>query len=34
MFANNGGGNDPNDLLPTILTDRNFQENKQAWITF
>tara|TARA_R110002126_G_scaffold106967_8_gene242197 strand:+ start:3736 stop:5244 length:1509 start_codon:yes stop_codon:yes gene_type:complete len=32
---NNGGGNDPNDLVTySYLTDRNFQENKQAWITF
>lgn len=32
---NNGGGTDPNDLLTySYLTNRNFQENKQAWISF
>jgi hypothetical protein len=32
---NNGGGNDPNDLITySFLTDRNFQENKEAWISF
>lgn len=32
---NNGGGDDPNDLLTySYLTKRNFQENKQAWINF
>lgn len=31
----NGGGDDPNDLLTySYLTDRNFSENKQAWISF
>jgi hypothetical protein len=31
----NGGGTDPNDLLTySYLTNRNFQENKQAWISF
>ncbi len=31
----NGGGNDPNDLITySYLTDRNFQENKEAWINF
>ncbi len=32
---NNGGGTDPNDILTySYLTSRNFQENKQAWISF
>ena len=32
---NNGGGTDPNDLLTySYLTNRSFQENKQAWISF
>lgn len=31
----NGGGDDPNDVLTySYLTERNFQENKQAWISF
>ncbi len=31
----NGGGTDPNDLVTySYLTQRNFQENKQAWISF
>ena len=31
----NGGGTDPNDLVTySYLTDRNFTENKQAWISF
>jgi len=31
----NGGGQDPNDLVTySYLTQRNFQENKKAWITF
>jgi hypothetical protein len=31
----NGGGSDPNDLVTySYLTDRNFSENKQAWISF
>jgi hypothetical protein len=31
----NGGGNDPNDLVTySYLTNRNFSENKQAWINF
>ncbi len=31
----NGGGTDPNDLVTySFLTQRNFQENKQAWISF
>jgi len=31
----NGGGDDPNDLLTySYLTQRKFQENKQAWISF
>lgn len=31
----NGGGDDPNDLITySYLTNRNFQENKQAWISF
>ncbi len=31
----NGGGTDPNDLMTySYLTKRNFQENKQAWISF
>jgi len=31
----NGGGTDPNDLVTySYLTDRNFSENKQAWISF
>lgn len=31
----NGGGTDPNDLVTySYLTSRNFQENKQAWISF
>lgn len=34
-IRNNGGGNDPNDLVTySYLTNRNFQENKQAWISF
>ena len=32
---NNGGGTDPNDLITySYLTQRNFQENTQAWISF
>jgi len=32
---NNGGGTDPNDVLTySYLTDRNFQESKQVWISF
>ena len=32
---NNGGGTDPNDLVTySYLTNRNFQENKEAWISF
>ena len=31
----NGGGTDPNDLVTySYLTQRSFQENKQAWISF
>ncbi|MEM8523533.1 MAG: S41 family peptidase [Bacteroidota bacterium] len=31
----NGGGSDPNDLVTySYLTDRNFMENKEAWIAF
>lgn len=31
----NGGGADPNDLVTySYLTQRNFQENKEAWISF
>jgi hypothetical protein len=31
----NSGGTDPNDLVTySYLTQRNFQENKQAWISF
>lgn len=31
----NGGGTDPNDLITySYLTQRNFQENKEAWISF
>jgi len=31
----NGGGDDPNDLVTySYLTQRNFQENVQAWISF
>ena len=31
----NGGGDDPNDLLTySYLTQRNFQENTKAWISF
>jgi C-terminal processing protease CtpA/Prc len=31
----NGGGTDPNDLVTySYLTERSFQENKQAWISF
>lgn len=31
----NGGGQDPNDLVTySYLTQRTFQENKQAWISF
>ncbi len=31
----NGGGTDPNDLVTySYLTQRNFQENKEAWIRF
>jgi len=31
----NGGGTDPNDLVTySYLTNRNFSENKQAWISF
>jgi hypothetical protein len=31
----NGGGDDPNDLVTySYLTQRKFQENKQAWISF
>ena len=32
---NNRGGTDPNDLITySYLTNRNFQENKEAWISF
>ena len=31
----NGGGTDPNDLVTySYLAQRNFQENKEAWISF
>lgn len=31
----NGGGDNPNDLITySYLTQRKFQENKQAWISF
>lgn len=31
----NGGGTDPNDLVTySFLTQRNFQENTEAWISF
>lgn len=31
----NGGGTDPNDMVTySYLTDRNFTENRQAWISF
>lgn len=31
----NGGGDDPNDIVTySYLTQRNFSENKQAWISF
>lgn len=31
----NSGGQDPNDLITySYLTERNFQENKEAWISF
>ena len=31
----NGGGDDPNDLITySYLSERNFSENKQAWISF
>ncbi|MFV0144197.1 S41 family peptidase [Empedobacter falsenii] len=31
----NGGGSDPNDILTySYLTNRDFQENKEAWISF
>ena len=31
----NGGGTDPNDIVTySYLTQRNFQENKKAWISF
>jgi len=31
----NGGGTDPNDLVTySYLTNRNFSENKEAWISF
>ncbi|MGS2763544.1 S41 family peptidase [Sinomicrobium sp. M5D2P9] len=31
----NGGGTDPNDLVTySYLTGRNFQENRQAWVSF
>lgn len=31
----NGGGTDPNDIVTySYLTQRNFQENQQAWISF
>lgn len=31
----NGGGDDPNDLVTySYLTNRNFSENKEAWISF
>lgn len=34
-IRNNGGGTDPNDLVTySYLTDRNFQENRQAWVSF
>lgn len=32
---NNSGGQDPNDVITySYLTNRNFQENKEAWISF
>jgi hypothetical protein len=32
---NNGGGDDPNDVVTySYLTNRTFQESKQAWISF
>lgn len=32
---NNGGGTDPNDVITySYLTNRKFQESKQAWISF
>ncbi|MEX0273515.1 MAG: S41 family peptidase [Flavobacteriaceae bacterium] len=32
---NNGGGTDPNDLVTySYMTDRDFRENRQAWISF
>lgn len=34
-IRNNGGGTDPNDLITySYLTNRNFQENIEAWISF
>lgn len=34
-IRHNGGGSDPNDLVAyEYLTDRNFLENKSAWISF
>jgi hypothetical protein len=31
----NGGGTDPNDIVTySYLTQRNFQENKKAWVSF
>jgi len=34
-IRNNGGGEDPNDLITySYLTNRKFQENKEAWISF
>lgn len=31
----NGGGTDPNDLVTySYLTQRNFQENREAWVSF
>lgn len=31
----NGGGTDPNDLVTySYLTERKFQENKEAWVSF
>lgn len=32
---NNGGGNDPNDIMTySFLANRDFQESKQVWISF
>ncbi len=34
-IRHNGGGTDPNDLVTySYLTNRNFSENKDAWISF